>query len=145
MSFPIPSDLTAFAMAGLQDLLKVTAAELTTLRASVPDPEAIDDETLTRITDLHAIVGASKPDRIALEKGIQNSRNEARWDPAGTPAANPHKKLAGTRRYRPSLNREASRLGDVRIRRPSFRAQVPETCSRLCGPGNSSRCSIALN
>jgi hypothetical protein len=25
------------------------------------------------------------------------------------------------------LNREASRLGDVRVRRPSFRAQVPET------------------
>jgi len=29
---------------------------------------------------------------------------------------------------RPSLNREASRLGDVRVRRPSSRAQVPETC-----------------
>jgi hypothetical protein len=40
-------------MAGLQDLLKVTAAELTTLRASVPDPEAVDDDTLTRITELH--------------------------------------------------------------------------------------------
>src|SRR5215471_1659601 len=31
-------------------------------------------------------------------------------------------------RFRPSLNREASRLGDVRVRRPSSRAQVPETC-----------------
>src|SRR5215472_14408206 len=30
-------------------------------------------------------------------------------------------------KFRPSLNREASRLGDVRVRRPSFRAQVPET------------------
>src|SRR5215471_9557198 len=28
---------------------------------------------------------------------------------------------------RPSLNREASRLGDVRVRRPSSRALVPET------------------
>jgi hypothetical protein len=35
--------------------------------------------------------------------------------------------MAGTK-VRPSLNREASRLGDVRVRRPSFRAQVPETC-----------------
>jgi hypothetical protein len=32
-------------------------------------------------------------------------------------------------RSRPSLNREASRLGDVRVRRPSFRALVPETAS----------------
>ena len=31
-------------------------------------------------------------------------------------------------KFRPSLNREASRLGDVRVRRPSSRAQVPETC-----------------
>lgn len=53
MSFPIPSDLTAFAMAGLEDLLKVTSAELSTLRASVPNPEEVDDETLARITDLH--------------------------------------------------------------------------------------------
>jgi len=30
-------------------------------------------------------------------------------------------------KFRPSLNREASRLGDVRIRRPSSRAQVSET------------------
>src|SRR5215831_1528723 len=29
--------------------------------------------------------------------------------------------------FRPSLNREASRLGDVRVRRPSSRALVPET------------------
>ena len=36
------------------------------------------------------------------------------------------KKMAETK-FRPSLNREASRLGDVRVRRPSFRAQVPET------------------
>src|SRR5215472_2177410 len=36
------------------------------------------------------------------------------------------KKLAGTL-FRPSLNREASRLGVVRVRRPSSRAQVPET------------------
>src|SRR5215813_421265 len=36
------------------------------------------------------------------------------------------KKLAGTM-FRPSLNREASRLGDVRVRRPSSRAQDPET------------------
>ena len=44
---------------------------------------------------------------------------------------------------RPSLNREASRLGDVRVRRPSFRAQVPETYLGYRHPGNSPRCSIA--
>jgi hypothetical protein len=32
-----------------------------------------------------------------------------------------------SQRLRPSLNREASRLGDVRVRRPSSRALVPET------------------
>src|SRR5579862_5148514 len=44
---------------------------------------------------------------------------------------------------RPSLNREASRLGDVRIRRPSFRAQVPETRSGLPAPETLSELSIA--
>src|SRR6516162_552512 len=46
--------------------------------------------------------------------------------------------------FRPSLNREASRLGDVRVRRPSSRALVPETIgdgrrpSETCGD-NASR------
>src|SRR5229473_623314 len=44
---------------------------------------------------------------------------------------------------RPSLNREASRLGDVRIRRPSFRAQVPETYSGHSNPRNCRRLTIA--
>ena len=35
--------------------------------------------------------------------------------------------MAGTK-VPAKLNREASRLGDVRVRRPSSRAQVPETC-----------------
>src|SRR5271170_1573318 len=46
-------------------------------------------------------------------------------------------------KVRPSLNREASRLGDVRIRRPSFRAQVPETHSRLPAPETHSELNIA--
>ena len=37
------------------------------------------------------------------------------------------KKMARTLGFWPSLNREASRLGDVRVRRPSSRALVPET------------------
>jgi hypothetical protein len=73
----------------------------------------------------------------------QNSRNEARRDPDGTPVAFPEKKLAGARRHRPSLNREASRLGDVRIRRPSFRAQVPETRSGHRAPETVGKLSIA--
>src|SRR5438046_9897258 len=43
------------------------------------------------------------------------------------------KEVGRSTRLRPSLNREASRLGDVRVRRPSFRAQVAETDS---GPPN---------
>ena len=37
-------------------------------------------------------------------------------------------------KFRPSLNREASRLGDVRVRRPSFRALVPETVQQQSPP-----------
>src|SRR5580704_5939778 len=46
-------------------------------------------------------------------------------------------------KVRPSLNREASRLGDVRIRRPSFRAQVPETQSGLPAPETRGELNIA--
>lgn len=52
--FTIPADLGVFSVAGLEDLLRVATDELRTLRASVPDPEAVDDETLGRIRDLHA-------------------------------------------------------------------------------------------
>src|SRR5260370_35526453 len=45
-------------------------------------------------------------------------------------------------KVRPSLNREASRLGDVRIRRPSFRPKVPETYSGLSGPRHSWQLSM---
>jgi hypothetical protein len=44
-------------------------------------------------------------------------------------------------RLRPSLNREASRLGDVRVRRPSSRALVPETAA----DGIGHRKSFAIN
>src|SRR3984893_649389 len=44
------------------------------------------------------------------------------------------KEIGRSTRLRPSLNREASRLGDVRVRRPSFRAQVPETDSEVLNP-----------
>ena len=46
-------------------------------------------------------------------------------------------------KVRPSLNREASRLGDVRVRRPSFRAQVPETRSGLPAPKTLGELGIA--
>lgn len=52
--FVVPNDLTVFAVAGLEDLLRVATAELATLRASVPDPETVDDETLGRIRELHS-------------------------------------------------------------------------------------------
>ena len=83
-------------------------------------------------------------ERTAQYEQVRPLHRQERAEPIETRRHLSQKKLAGTRRYRPSLNREASRLGDVRIRRPSFRAQVPETCSRLYSPGNSPRCSIAL-
>src|SRR5258708_28319426 len=70
-------------------------------------------------------------------------RKEARQVPIKSPGGSLHKRNWPTPKVRPSLNREASRLGDVRIRRPSFRAQVPETYSGLSGPRNSRRLSIA--
>jgi len=51
--FQIPADLTAFTVPGLEDLLRVATAELNTLRASVADPETVDDDTLTQIQGLH--------------------------------------------------------------------------------------------
>src|ERR1700732_1962722 len=54
-------------------------------------------------------------------------RISARRDPGGTPEPSMQKKNGRNHRLRPSLNREASRLGDVRVRRPSSRALVPET------------------
>lgn len=53
MTFQIPADLTAFTVPGLEDLLRVATAELTSLRASVADPETVDDATLTQIQGLH--------------------------------------------------------------------------------------------
>jgi hypothetical protein len=53
--------------------------------------------------------------------------------------------MAGTQRNRPSLNREASRLGDVRVRRPSFRAQVPETYIGISADRNCVRRNTCCN
>lgn len=85
MSFPIPSDLTAFAMAGLEDLFRVTSAELTTLRASVPDPEAVDDETLARITELHQF-GLTLQGEIATRRQRAASFNSAELPVVEIPA-----------------------------------------------------------
>src|ERR1051325_1862191 len=61
----------------------------------------------------------------------QLTRNDRRQVPGKSLKAQPAKENGRSTRLRPSLNREASRLGDVRVRRPSFRAQVPETVLRL--------------
>ncbi len=55
----------------------------------------------------------------------------------------PQKKLAGTKVPAKFEQGGFTSLGDVRVRIPSFRAQVPETLSRSFNPGNSARCSIA--
>ena len=52
--FTIPNDLSQFSVAGLQDILRVATDELRTLRASVPDPATMDDDTLNRVKELHA-------------------------------------------------------------------------------------------
>jgi hypothetical protein len=68
------------------------------------------------------------PRHAQTSRGSAKSRrNKGVRDPSGTPGASNRKKNDRNSEFRPSLNREASRLGDVRIRRPSSREQVPET------------------
>src|SRR5207245_2618483 len=83
---------------------------------SSPMPESSDCRSLKVLWHRHAALPGPEP---------QNKRN---W---------PNPKV------RPSLNREASRLGDVRVRRPSFRAQVPETHSERTAPETLGELSIA--
>lgn len=52
--FTIPTDLTVFSVAGLQDLLRVATAELTELRNSITDFATATDEQASRIAELHA-------------------------------------------------------------------------------------------
>jgi hypothetical protein len=65
MPFQIPADLSVFSVAGLEDLLRVATEELRTLRAGVADPQSVDDETLNRITELHAFGLAAQTDITA--------------------------------------------------------------------------------
>lgn len=59
MPFQIPDDLSAFSVAGLSDLKKVADDELTSIRASVTDPEAVTDEQLARMEELHSFAAAA--------------------------------------------------------------------------------------
>lgn len=52
--FTIPTDLSVFSVAGLQDLLRVATAELTELRNSLTDFATATDEQASRIAELHA-------------------------------------------------------------------------------------------
>lgn len=52
--FTIPTDLSVFSVAGLQDLLRVATAELTELRSSLTDFASATDEQAARIAELHA-------------------------------------------------------------------------------------------
>lgn len=52
--FTIPTDLSVFSVAGLQDLLRVATAELTELRNSLTDFATATDEQAARIAELHA-------------------------------------------------------------------------------------------
>lgn len=67
MPFSIPADLGVFSVAGLEDLLRVATDELRTIRASVADPQTVDDDTLARITDLHTF-GVAAKDEISRRK-----------------------------------------------------------------------------
>lgn len=52
--FTIPTDLSVFSVAGLQDLLRVATAELTELRNSLTDFATATDEQAARIAELHS-------------------------------------------------------------------------------------------
>jgi hypothetical protein len=58
--FTIPQDLSVFSVAGLEDMLRVATDELRSLRASVTDPSQVDDDTMTRMRDLHAFGTAAQ-------------------------------------------------------------------------------------
>lgn len=58
--FTIPTDLSVFSVAGLEDLLRVATEELRSLRASVSDPATVDDDTMTRMRDLHTFGTAAQ-------------------------------------------------------------------------------------
>lgn len=87
MSFNIPKNLGVFTVPGLEDLLRVATTELNTLRASVADPETIDDDTLTQIQNLHDFA-------LSAQSEIQARRDRARTfnsleAPAALPAVEP--------------------------------------------------------
>src|SRR5574341_870577 len=81
--FTIPQDLSVFSVAGLQDMLRVATEELRTLRASIPDPAQVDDDTLARMRDLHTFgtafqaayeqaqqVTETAPAAVVIEEGV---------------------------------------------------------------------------
>lgn len=89
MKFKVPETLTEFSLAGLQDLRRVAAAELTELRASVTDPETMDDATLADVEALHQFVTAAdaeaqaRSDRRAKFESLTPAEPVAVTEPAG--------------------------------------------------------------
>src|SRR5574341_1933585 len=65
--FTIPQDLSVFSVAGLQDMLRVATEELRTLRAGIPDPAQVDDDTLARMRDLHTFGTAAQAELDARD------------------------------------------------------------------------------
>src|SRR6266700_2664285 len=90
-----------------------------------------------RCIGVDRIVASSGGDLHALRRGPQMASFASGRHPKRL--EKPEKKMAGTRRLRPSLNREASRLRDVRVRRPSSRALVPETIIDSWEPSEAGR------
>ena len=87
--FTIPSDLTVFSVAGLEDLLRVAREELRTLRSGIPDPSQVDDETMTRMRDLHAFGTAAQTEidgRAARAAEFATLELMERETPAAQPA-----------------------------------------------------------
>ena len=95
------------------------------LRIALPlPPNHRCPHSLWPIAANHTSSRAESPLSDSIQSGYALSR----------PAAIGRKENGRNSRFRPSLNREASRLGDVRIRRPSFRALVSETLAGFIGP-----------
>lgn len=86
--FTIPSDLTVFSVAGLEDLLRVAREELRTLRAGIPDPSQVDDDTMARMRDLHAF-GTSAQAEIDARAARANEFATLELLERETPAAVP--------------------------------------------------------
>ena len=124
-----PAEIEGGAVMGLVDAGPVCAslAPRSALKRCFEVGEPISSTGFVGSVPTPELSHAMQQCALALARAISHGLARA-GTPTGPRAITLSQRKWPEPRFRPSLNREASRLGDVRVRRPSFRAQVPETC-----------------